>query len=226
MNDLMILKNFNVLYVDDDPDAREKLQSILSYYFDSVYLATNGLEAYEIYKSKKCDVLLVDYDMPVMDGNEFLMYVRKENDKIPAVIISSYEEKEKLRNAIKLQLVDYLLKPYSLQDLQQVLLDCLDWMVKNALLEITIDTNCSYNFAKKSLIIEDKTLQLTSYESKILEYLLQNQNQIIPYDTLLDMLNAESTKKSLITIVYKLKKKIPVNIIKNIKDEGYILKLP
>ena len=225
MNDLKILKSLNVLYVDDDKDAREKLESILKYYFNNVYTAGDGYEAFEVYKKNTCNLLLVDYDMPIMNGNEFLKLVREENIKIPAVVISAYEEKDKLKNAIKLNLVNYLVKPYSLEDLKNVLNESIEWMQNNALLKVNFDDNSYYDFSLKSIVSNESIVQLTAYEATILEYLFQNENRLVSYDTLLYILKEQSNKKSLLTIVYKLKKKIPSNVIKNVKDLGYLLSL-
>ena len=54
MKDIRLLKSCSVFYVDDEKAAREKLAEILRYYFDTVYLASNGVEALELFKTKKC----------------------------------------------------------------------------------------------------------------------------------------------------------------------------
>ena len=225
MNDLKILKSLNVLYVDDDKEAREKLESILKYYFNNVHTACDGHEAFEIYKNNTCHLLLVDYDMPIMNGNEFLKLVRNEDIKIPAVIISAYEEKDKLKNAIKLNLVNYLVKPYSLEDLKKILQESIEWMQNNSLLKVNINDNCYYDFSLRSIVFNESIVQLTAYEVRILECLFQNKNRLVSYERLLDILKEKSNKKSLLTIVYKLKKKLPPNVIKNVKDLGYLLSL-
>ena len=224
MNDLNILKNLNVLYVDDDSEACQSIGTVLEYYFANVYIAKNGFEALEVYKQKSCNVLLVDYDMPMMNGYEFLKEVRDENSLIPAVIISSYDDKDKLFNAIKLELVEYLVKPFEHSELKELFQKILTWMEKKSLLEYHLGDNCRYSLTNKQIINDNKVIDLTSSESKILEYLLGNENRLIPYDTLIDLNSEESNHKSLVSQIYKIKKKIGIDIIKNVKNEGYILK--
>lgn len=224
MNDLKILKTLNVLYVDDDEQACESIGTVLKYYFNNVYIAKNGFEALDIYKKKSCNVLLVDYDMPIMNGYEFLKEVREENSLIPAVIISSYDDKDKLFNAIKLELVEYLLKPFDHHELKELFEKILKWMKKKSLFEYHLANNCIYNVTTKQIIKNNKSIDLTSSEYKILEYLLFNENRLIPYDTLIDLNSEDSNHKSLVSQIYKIKKKIEVDIIKNVKNEGYILK--
>jgi DNA-binding response OmpR family regulator len=224
MNDLKILKNLNVLYVDDDSEACRSIGTVLEYYFANVYIAKNGLEALEVYKEKSCNVLLVDYDMPLMNGYEFLKEVREENSLVPAVIISSYDDKDKLFNAIKLELVEYLVKPFSHSELKELFCDIIEWMDKKSLLEYHLGDNCVYSLTTKQIIKDDKTINFTSGEYKILEYLLSNENRLIPYDTLIDLNSEEGSHKSLVSQIYKIKKKIGLDIIKNVKNEGYIFK--
>jgi two-component system OmpR family response regulator len=224
MNDLKILKNLNVLYVDDDSEACESMDATLKYYFKEVYIAKNGYEALEVYKKKSCNILLVDYDMPMMNGYEFLKEVREENSLIPAVIISSYDDKDKLFNAIKLELVEYLLKPFEHSELKELFKNILDWMEKKSLLEYHLADNCIYSLTTKQIIKDHKIIDLTSSEYKILEYLLFNENRLIPYENLIELNSEDSNQKSLVSQIYKIKKKIGVDIIKNVKNEGYILK--
>jgi two-component system, OmpR family, response regulator len=224
MNDLKILKNLNVLYVDDDIEACESIGTVLQYYFNNVYIAKNGFEALDVYKKKSCNVLLVDYDMPIMNGYEFLKEVRNENSLIPAVIISSYDDKDKLFNAIKLELVEYLVKPFEHNELKELFHNILEWMKKKSLLEYQLGDNCIYSLTTKQISNNNKNIDLTSSEYKILEYLLFNENILIPYDTLIDLNSDDSNQNSLVSQIYKIKKKIGVDIIKNVKNEGYILK--
>lgn len=213
----------NVLYVDDDPSACDKLRDILKYYFGQVYIAHNAYEAMNIYKKKICNILIVDYDMPIMNGFEFLSEIRKKDYLIPAIIVSSYDDKEKLFNAIRLELVDYLVKPYSLDELKNVFYLMLQWMEKKSILEIKLSETLTYSYVTKKLSVDSEERSLSPSEFKILEVLLSNENRIIYYDYLIELIGEDSNHKSLINQVYKLNKKLGTNIIKNVKDTGYIL---
>lgn len=223
MKDLSPFKNLNALYIDDDPYACEKLEKILKYFFAKVYTANCAKEATEIYKKGKCHLLLVDYDMPIINGADFLHKIRKTNSKIPAVIISSYDDKEKLFKAIELQLVSYLVKPYEINELKEVLYKVLDWIEEKGLLEKELSYGKTYNFSTKKIYDNGKEIALSPSEFKILEILLNNENQLISYELLINTIGENCTHKSLVNQMHKLKKKIELDIIKNIKDFGYIL---
>ena len=219
------LKELNVLYIDDDKVACENMKNTLGYFFKNVFIENNGLHALDTYKKESIHLLLVDYDMPLMNGAEFLQEIRKLDYTIPAVIISSYSDKEKLMSAIKLNLVSYLTKPLEFGALKNVLIECEEWMQKHNLLQIKLRNKCYYDLASKSLFQEDKLITaFTNYEAKIFEYLLKNRNKVLSFDDIFYMLDSEQTnKKSLTSIIYKINKKLPTPMIKNIKEVGYTI---
>ncbi len=217
-----LLKRYNVLYVDDDTKDCESLEAILKYYFKNVFIANDGREALNIYKNNKCDLLIVDYDMPKMDGYELLSTIRQKDQKTQAIIVSAHDDKIKLKNAIKLNLIDYLVKPYELQELKDVLKKFIEKKSPKDLPKISIRDNYYYCKNKKSIYNDKEVYKLTAFEIKIFEELLENRKKIISYEKLLFELDS-TNHKSLISIIHKLKKKLPPKIIQNIKDIGYIL---
>jgi DNA-binding response OmpR family regulator len=223
MKKLDILKELNVLYVDDDKSACNSLKGILQYYFKEVFIAFNGVEALEVYGKKSCHLLIVDYDMPLMNGYEFLSKIRQENEHITAIIMSSYDDKVKLKNAIRLNLLDYIVKPYELTQLQDLFKEFAKKVMSNSALKIQITHECYYDTIQKYIFCNDKVEKFTSSEIKIFEYFLKNRGKMINYEELLDLINSNS-QKSLISIIYKINSKLPLKFIENIRDMGYKVK--
>jgi len=218
------LKELNVLYIDDDKVACKHMETTLSYFFKEVFIEHNGLNALNTYQKESVHLLLVDYDMPIMNGLSFLQEIRKLNNTIPAVIISSYNDKEKLLKAIKLNLVAYLVKPLEFSDLKDVLEECALWMDKHGLLKVNISKDCVYDYSTKTIRTKDVHVALTSYEYKIFEFLLTNKNKVVTFEEIFYILdNDDTNKKSLTSLVYKINKKLSSPIIKNIKDVGYTI---
>ncbi|QKF81767.1 response regulator transcription factor [Halarcobacter ebronensis] len=223
MNNLDILKELNVLNVDDNIQACENIKKTLEYYFKNVFIAHNGEEALEVYNKKECHLLIVDYDMPIMNGYEFLSKIREKDDEISAMIISSYDDKVKLKNAIGLNLLEYLVKPYGLNELKGVLNKFVKSLEKKELLRYYVTETLFYDRLKKTFIDDSKEYKFTSYEIKLIEYLFRYKNQVIKYDDLLYILES-TNQKSLINSVYNINKKLNIKLIENVKDMGYWLK--
>ena len=83
--------NGNILVVDDDFSTRSLLGKMIKKEGWTVDLAENGKHAFEILRSKKFELILLDLIMPVMDGFEFLKKIKKikKYSKIPIVVVTS-----------------------------------------------------------------------------------------------------------------------------------------
>ena len=116
LNDFM--KNINVLFVEDEEAAREKLGKFLNRKFENVTLKENGLEGYlafqEAHNNKKFDLIISDINMPRMDGLEMLEKIRALDKDIPFIFITARSESEKIIKAIGFHVNDYILKPLDL----------------------------------------------------------------------------------------------------------------
>lgn len=105
------MKGIHILIVDDEQPARKKLRSFLKeeQSIESIIEAENGFEAAELIQGKKPDLVLLDIQMPGMNGFEVIEAVGV--DKMPAVVFVTAYDQYALE-AFEVQAVDYLLKPY------------------------------------------------------------------------------------------------------------------
>jgi DNA-binding LytR/AlgR family response regulator len=103
---------YNCLIVDDEPMARELIQTYCSHlhFLNVVGCCCNALEAKSALQKQEIDILLLDINMPVLDGIAFLKTLTQQ----PQVIFTT-AYKEYAINAFDLSACDYLLKPFSLE---------------------------------------------------------------------------------------------------------------
>ena len=101
----------NMLFVEDDELLRQNYTEYLLKHFDNVYEASNGTEGLEVFKEQNIDFILADVEMPKMNGLLMIKEIRKIDKQVPIVILTAYDSREYLLNAIKLNLYDYLVKP-------------------------------------------------------------------------------------------------------------------
>ena len=106
-----ICLNFTVLLVDDEEEARKQVYDILSILFKRVYSAKDGVEAFEIYKDEKPDIIITDLTMPRMNGFELMDLIRSVDMKQKIIVMSAHTETEVMVQAIKASVDGYILKP-------------------------------------------------------------------------------------------------------------------
>ncbi|MEZ4670313.1 MAG: response regulator transcription factor [Anaerolineae bacterium] len=101
-----------VMVVDDHPVVRDGLIAILSTQpdFEVVGKASNGLETLEQVQSLKPDVLLLDLEMPELDGVETLRRLREEKALVRAVVFTAFDTDERIVGAVQAGAQGYLLK--------------------------------------------------------------------------------------------------------------------
>ncbi|MCT7496725.1 response regulator transcription factor [Aliarcobacter cryaerophilus] len=223
---LTILKSLTVLYAEDDLVIQDSISRILKMFFKDVVIANDGKEAIENYNNKKIDILILDYVMPNLNGYETAKIVREKDKKIPILITSAYTDKEKLLNAIELNLIKYIEKPILYDDLIKVFENIIKYMEENNLLQIKLDENIYYSFVDKNIIKNDEKITLTKNEFLFLELLLEKPNHLISKNIIENsVFKASVDENTLRNMVYRLRKKIDTDTIATIKDLGYIIKI-
>lgn len=218
------LKNLSILYADDDEVLRESTVKILSMLFNTVYSAKDGEEAIEIFKTtQNIDIMMLDIKMKSTSGIDVAKFIRTQNKTIPIFLVSSYTETADLIEACKLNLVDYIKKPFSFKILSNTLLECLTKIEENGVILQKLSNEIFYNPKTKEIINKEKTFTLTNNEIIILEMLLEKKRQIISYDTCINRLGGEISDAALKNIILRLRKKVGDVHIKNLSKVGYTL---
>jgi len=109
----------HILMVEDDWMTRSALGDYLATKGYRITLAENGLEGLRALEKGDIDLVITDYVMPAMDGDEFIIQLRKANPHLPVILISGFARREiKSFASIKAPLHDYFLKPVNLNLLQ------------------------------------------------------------------------------------------------------------
>ena len=110
-----------VLVADDDPATVELLQEFLRGKGYEVLTASDGIEALQTVKEKRPHLILLDIQMPKMDGLEVLRRLRAIDQEVGVIVITAVNEEETGRQAMALGAFDYIVKPLDLPYLEQSL---------------------------------------------------------------------------------------------------------
>ncbi len=113
--------DLRILYAEDEDSIRELFERILKKFVKELFVASNGLEALNLYKEHQPDIIITDIRMPQMSGFEMAEIVRKENKLIPIIVLSAHNDTEFFLEAIKLGVVSFLVKPIDTNELIKAL---------------------------------------------------------------------------------------------------------
>jgi diguanylate cyclase (GGDEF)-like protein len=107
------MRKERILIIDDDPDIRDVLNLTLSEYFN-VSAASNGKEGLEMVKIRNPDLIITDYNMPVMNGPEFCKQLRRDIllRHLPVIMLTGKSETRDMVSGIESGADDYLVKPF------------------------------------------------------------------------------------------------------------------
>lgn len=225
---LSILKNSTVLLAEDEVSLRESFKRVLEFYVGKVVEANDGIEALEIFKNEKINIIFSDVKMPRLNGIDFVKQIRKLDKKVPIIITSAYGDQDYLLECIKLSLVEYLIKPVKEKDLLRVLSVSASELKQNYDDKITLSSNGVYDFTNKKYLYKNETIDLTNKEVQFLELLLANKNNLVTKARIQSELYIynEAPPSALKNLVFKLRKKLIDEIISTISQHGYMIKLP
>jgi DNA-binding response OmpR family regulator len=221
-NFLNSLSSYTLLFVENEKGIRDNLEEILSLYFKKVHIAIDGQDGLEKYKEFKPDLIITDVKMPYMNGIEMIQAIRKVDQKTDIVIISAYTEVDDILTSVELNLLKYIVKPITQTKLEEVFELFLTKNKRSNLLNLS--PNCIYNQSKNSIIYDNEEFLLTNKENNFIQLLLEK-NALVTYDEIEDKLwnGKKMSQNALRLFIKNLRKKIPLDLIKNIQNEGYLI---
>ncbi|QCX34011.1 response regulator [Caloramator sp. E03] len=117
---------YKLLLVDDEEEERKGILNKIEwgkYGFEVVGEAENGMEALEMADKVVIDIVITDIRMPFMDGLTLCQKLREKYPNIKVIILTGYDQFEYAQKAIKLDVVEYVLKPISSKELIEVLIN-------------------------------------------------------------------------------------------------------
>lgn len=218
---------YKILFVEDDQVIRENYVTYLKMFFSEVFEAEDGEKAYELYKLKKPDIMIIDINIPKLNGLDLLERIRENDYSTKAIMLTAHSDKSFLLKAVGLKLTRYLVKPVSRKDLKEALKLTIDEVLKFNVItvqKIDLPDDYSWDFQLKELKYHNVIVELTNKEKIFLELLFSHKNRVFTYDEISEYVwgcDESITLNGLKNIVKRLRKKLPEDTILNIFNEGY-----
>ncbi len=218
---------YKILFVEDEKAIRENYSTYLKTFFAEVFEAEDGVKAYELYKLKKPDIMIVDINIPKLNGLELLERIRENDYTTKAIMLTAHTDKSFLLKATTLKLTKYLVKPVSRKDLNEALESTINEILKYSVVsiqKIELSENYSWNMELKELKHHNHIIELTNKERTLLELLFSHKNRVFTYEEIFEYVwgyDESITLNGLKNMIKRLRKKFPENTILNIFNEGY-----
>nr|WP_322624865.1 response regulator transcription factor [uncultured Flavobacterium sp.] len=178
-----------ILYVEDDSTLAFLTSDNLEQHYDVAHFE-NGREAFDAFKKGGFDLCILDVMLPEMDGFEIAAAIREIDLEVPIIFLSAKTLKEDRIKGLKLGADDYLVKPYSIEELILKIEVFLQRSQKQTTPKSTTCTIGSFTFdpTNYSLQHNGDNIQLTERESALLKLFIDNKNVILKRERILTAL--------------------------------------
>jgi len=214
-----------IFLLEDDVTLNE---TIVEYFEDLEYevvAAYDGYEAQDKIYEQVFDILLLDVNVPDINGFDILKEAREQNINTPAVFITSLNSMVDVEEGYGSGCDDYIRKPFSLKELQLRV----ETIIKRGFFHqkddsVTIDENISYNTTNDTLTINAEKIQLKNKDAKLLKIFLQHKDEILSHESIYNALweyDEEASEMALRTYIKNLRKYLGKEKIVSIKKLGY-----
>ena len=220
------MNSFKLLYIEDDKDIQEIYLNLLKDYVGEILCANDGGEGYEKYLSFKPDIILLDINMPKVDGLTLAKKIRDKDKDVKIIITTSYSEREKLLRAVELYLVKYILKPIEPNELKEAMNKAIKELEHERDKLFYLDDTTTWNATTQKLIEGNKEIRLTKNERRFLMLISSNPSKVYTFFEIFDYLSYDDFDKEfdanqIRALVKLVRKKVPKDAILNIYGEGY-----
>ena len=219
-----------ILYVEDERELSSAVCAGLrkcSYAVDAVF---DGHEALDYYRTYEYDVIVLDLNLPDIDGLEVLRQIRQGDYKTKILILSARSAVDDRVKGLDMGANDYLTKPFDFLELEARIRT----LSRIAYIQTVSTLTCrelTLNTATKEAACGAVKISLTKKEYAILEYMMLHKNQVVDAKQILDHAwdsSADFFPDTLKYHIHAIKKKLAEaggseNLIKNVRGVGYMV---
>jgi len=216
------MNKITLLYAEDEIETRQNHLEYLKDRYDFNYLeASDGVEALALFRHHRPEIILTDITMPQMDGLAFIEEVRKSSPHAKVIVLSAYDEREKLMKAFNLDVVNYLLKPINRKKLSSAVDLALETLPNhdNERYICRIDIDTRWDNQKNELYRYGEVVSLSQFEKRLMSLLCGYKNREVSsndiYYHVWQEFSNEFSADSVRTLVKNLRKKLPEDVLEN-----------
>lgn len=218
-----------ILVIEDEEDLLEAISDGLKIDGYAVDTSDDGQEGLELALVNSYDLIIIDLNLPSLDGIDILKEVRKNDKFVKILILTARSAIEDRVNGLDLGANDYLVKPFHFDELEARIRCLLRMKFIQEGNEISYE-NLKLDRKLRKVSVNNEFLKLTKKEFAILEYLLVNIDKVVSQEELIEHvwdnsvdLFSNSVRVHINSLRKKLKVALGSEIIKNIVSVGYMI---
>jgi len=222
-----------ILIVDDEAGVRELLKDALKLAGFETHAVTDGMSALTALRTFTPEIMIIDINMPLMDGFELVERLRKTGNNVPVLMLSARADRVDITRGLTLGADDYVVKPFGLEELVLRLKAILRRsQVSLAPSDLLTCGPISINDLTHSVTFNDESIELSPTEYRLLQVLIENKNRVLSKSVLLDDvwgITFESESTVVDTYISYLRKKLHrdgFEGIKTIRGVGFVIQEP
>lgn len=219
--------HMRILVVEDEVELNEAIVEGLTLEGYAVDASYDGEEALFNIEIENYDLIILDLNIPKIDGYDVLKRIREYDDELKVLILSARSDVDDKVLGLDLGASDYLTKPFAFKELEARVRNLLRRRFKQHDNILSYDT-LTYDFQKKEAYVDGIVLALTKKEKAILSYLLLNKERVVSQEELIEHvwdINANNVSNSVRVHIASLRKKLrnmmAYEVLKTKIGEGY-----
>lgn len=216
-----------ILLLEDDNLLAEAIEKYLIATGHLVTLFEDGNKAYNALRETKYDLLVLDINVPGIDGLTLLEKIHAIKIQTPAIFISALVDIEDISRAYDLGCYDYLKKPFHLKELIIKIEKILQGRHMPTE-HLRLSENYSYNMQTSILRFCDEVQILSRRREQIIRLLASNRSQVVSYDMFREYVwsNSYVDDATIRAEVNRLKQALKEDVIINVRSIGYMIDRP
>ena len=217
-----------ILVVDDEPSVRDLISDALNLAGYSSICAAHGLEAVTKLRENQIDLMILDINMPNMDGYEVLQRMREQGSRTPVIVLTARLDREDTKRAFELGADDFVRKPFGIEELT---------LRVNAILKrsrsqsenesVIVAGTIVMNLDQHQVFVDELAIDLSPTEFRLLQTFMENPGRVLSKNFLLTEVwgvDNYADPNAVETYVSYLRKKLGNSLpLRTVRGVGYQL---
>ncbi len=173
---------YSILLVEDEKKLADTIQAGLSEHDYEVTVAYNGLDGKKNFLDNAYDLIILDINLPFINGYELCKLIREQDERVPIVLLTALNFTDNKIEGFELGADDYITKPFEFRELIariKALLRRSDLRTDAEEEKMLQIADLEMNLDSKEVRRSDKKITLTAKEFQLLEYLLKNKEKVV-----------------------------------------------